>query len=114
MDALKDIIFDLENALLKPEVRASAERLNELLHDEFKEFGASGNTYLKDDILNRLPDKTPFEFSIKDFNIQCLSEYVVLATYEITMDQVKSNRSSVWVKEKSWQMVFHQGTNKGE
>ncbi len=41
----------LEEELLKPGVRASAERLDELLADDFFEFASSGQEYNKQEII---------------------------------------------------------------
>ena len=121
MKNVDKLIFDLEVSLLTPAVRASVEKLNVLLADDFREFGSSGEIYSKQDILEQLPKATQIarvEFSVSDFQVQQLAEDIILATF--TTDKISSDnsravslRSSIWRKTgKSWQMVFHQGTPK--
>ncbi len=50
-DTLLSHLRDLEVALHQPEVRSDASRLDELLHDSFVEFGRSGRSYSKADLL---------------------------------------------------------------
>ena len=118
---IEKIIYDLEISLLTPAVRASAEKLNILLADDFREFGSSGEVYNKQNILEQLPKATQMargEFFVSDFQVQHLAEDIVLATF--TTDKISSDnsrvvslRSSIWKKTgKGWQMVFHQGTPK--
>jgi hypothetical protein len=47
MENLEELIYKLETDLLKPEVRASVEELNELMSDDFIEYGSSGFIYDK-------------------------------------------------------------------
>jgi hypothetical protein len=50
----EEIVCDLEEDLLKPEVRRSAERVNCLLADDFIEFGSSGRIFDKRGIIEAL------------------------------------------------------------
>jgi len=117
MDVLRKTIYDLEASLLTPEVRHSRDRLDELLAADFKEFGSSGRTYSKEDVLKRLPAVgDQVEFSLSDFRITALSDECVLATFKTVRaingkDPVTSLRSSIWKKDANqWRMIFHQGT----
>lgn len=115
MESLRDEIYTLEGALLQPEVRRSAERLDALLADDFREFGASGRVYGKADILRVLPAESPAQYEIGEFEAQPLCEGVVLATYRVVRTSggmaAVSLRSSIWKKVGGeWRMVFHQGT----
>jgi hypothetical protein len=42
MENLKEIIYNLETSLLTPEVRMSVEKLDELIAEDFIEYGSSG------------------------------------------------------------------------
>jgi hypothetical protein len=44
----------LEERLLRPDVRSSAEQLDKLLADEFIEFGSSGRVFNKEQIIGTL------------------------------------------------------------
>ncbi|MBN1778759.1 MAG: DUF4440 domain-containing protein [Candidatus Buchananbacteria bacterium] len=113
---LKEKIFELETDLLRPETRKSAERLNELLVDNFIEFGSSGKIYDKKNIIERLPSSISPKYKISDFQIRELADDVILATYKTNKQEEDSEknlslRSSIWKKNQGqWQMEFHQGT----
>ena len=108
---MKHPIYELEIELLKPAARKSVERLDQLISDEFIEFGSSGKVYSKQDILQTLPYEKEQAIEINNFKTAELSEDVVLATYRATIDGVPSLRSSIWKRVSSnWKMIFHQGT----
>ncbi|MFC0270379.1 DUF4440 domain-containing protein [Metabacillus herbersteinensis] len=108
--SLKDLLQRLEEKLLKPEVRSSITDLEELLSDEFLEFGSSGNIYTKQDCLNGLALS---KMTLHDFELKQLSEDTVLTTYRIFNEtrELHTLRSSIWkLTSGKWQMFFHQGT----
>jgi hypothetical protein len=91
--------------------------LNNLLTDDFREFGSSGLIYTKQDILNRLPAETnKTEYIVSNFEIKILSEDVVVTNFKTEKvindtEKATSLRTSIWRKEKgTWKMFFHQGT----
>lgn len=105
------LIYELEYELLKPEVRKSINRLQELLAKEFIEHGSSGRIYTKEAIIKALITEESFDFHIENFAVQALSPEVMLATYQITIASKTSLRASIWqFKNSRWQMIFHQGT----
>ena len=117
MSDLFDTMFKLETSLLLPEVRNSFDSLDRLIADDFIEFGSSGLTYDKNNILQRLPSSTEgYIYTISDFDIKILSADIVLTTFKTTCptetpEKFISLRSSLWRKaETSWQIFFHQGT----
>jgi hypothetical protein len=117
MNELTQQFYDLETALLKPEVRSSREELDKLLADEFMEFGSSGSVYHKSDTLKGLTTSTDkIVFEVTDFEAKELSADFVLTTFKTKRtindtDIVISLRSSIWKKTGgNWQMFFHQGT----
>ena len=117
MNDIEKKIYELEMSLLTPEVRSSTEKLDELLSDNFIEFGSSGLIYDKKNILERLPSNTDnVVYKVEDFNVKILSEVCVLVTFrteKIVNDVLNctSLRSSIWKKEgEDWKMFFHQGT----
>ena len=112
-DALAAELKGLEEELLVPTVRKST-RLTELLADEFIEFGSSGRTYTKSDLVAALQAESPVAQTTSDFKVTSLAPDVALLTYKIRRDgqpPVHTLRSSIWVRSRGrWQMVFHQGT----
>jgi hypothetical protein len=109
---------DLELTIQRLEVRRDRARLDMLLHDEFVEFGRSGRSYIKADILEQLPAETaPDAMWSQDFAVAELADGVALLTYRsASVDEngslyCHSLRSSLWQRaERGWQMRFHQGT----
>lgn len=119
MESLEKHILQLENDLLKPEIRQSVEKTGELLAEGFIEFCSSGHIYLynKDEAVDETTDSPELNWEIKNFEIKQLSEECLLATYKLIkhsdVDEHKkySNRSSIWKYfYGKWKMIFHQGT----
>lgn len=108
----------LEVELHGPAVRNDSSRLDALLHEDFLEFGCSGETHTKADILLRLPAEPQDGAVIADrFQLRRLDDDVGLLTYRCanllangTYDRF-TLRSSLWERAtRGWQMSFHQGT----
>lgn len=112
-DALAAELKGLEEELLVPDVRKS-KRLAELLANEFIEFGSSGRTYNKTDLVAVLQAESPVAQTTSDFRVTSLAPDVALLTYRIhrhSEPAVHTLRSSVWRRAGGrWQMVFHQAT----
>ncbi len=112
-------LFDLEMQLHSFETRSSEQKISKLLSLDFFEFGSSGKTWTRKEILERLPTE-PQESTIQssDYKATQLADHIVLVTYVSRRTKNDSSsteflRSSIWRKnETGWQMVFHQGTPK--
>ncbi len=123
MNHLNELIIDLEKALLDDEVRASQEKLNALIHDDFLEYSQSGGSYGKQAVLDAFKGYMPDDatYKTKNFNVRLLSHDLAQVTYETISipknDTIKRKalRSSLWKKgDNEWQMIFHQGTIKND
>ena len=119
IELLEKYIFELEKELLKPEIRKSAEKISELLSDDFIEFCSSGNIYHynKGDVFDNDSNSFEIKWEIKEFTIRQLSNDCILATYkvikhsELNESKKYSLRSSLWkLFNGTWKMIFHQGT----
>ena len=115
--AKKEIIYRLETSLLQQNIRSNQKIVEELLADDFIEFGASGTIYNKKMVVESLQSEVKTEFTITDFDMKEISSTAVLVTYRIAKRDDKTNkctfslRSSIWVlKNNRWQLLFHQGT----
>jgi hypothetical protein len=101
-----------ELALLQPGVRADREAAVGLLHEAFREFGASGRVWDRAQIVDSLaadPGDTPAE--PEDLQAVMLTDDVILLTYRARRPDRTSLRSSLWVRgEAGWKLLFHQGT----
>jgi hypothetical protein len=115
-----DLLRQLEEHLLRPEVRGSAEQVGRLLADDFVEFGSSGYAYDKQQIIEALQQEKPdpaLRISLTEFAARRLAPGIFLVTYRTTWDAGADEpgrsrlRSSIWkLIDGRWQMVFHQGT----
>ena len=109
---------EIENDLLKLELELSdqgPERLSTLLAEDFREFGSSGRTYTRDEIIETLQTEPRPQISIADFQVKILTEGIALVTYRAIKPEGASLRSSLWViREDRWQILFHQGTREPE
>ncbi|WP_313431306.1 DUF4440 domain-containing protein [Siminovitchia terrae] len=70
-------IFQLEEQLGSQ----SYDDLDDLLADNYLEFGSTGKIYDKKAQLDRSESNPSVQFTVTDFDIQCLAADVVLATY---------------------------------
>jgi hypothetical protein len=106
--------IDGELRLLDPEVRASPDRVLELLDSEFTEIGASGRWWDVESILTvtsggSISPESPVKVS--DMSGALLAPGVVHLTYFADNQGRRVWRSSLWrATETGWRMYFHQGT----
>ena len=113
MTTIVEKIKNLELSLLQSKTRNSIKALNQLLADDFIEFGVSGKIYHKNDILTRLPkEKNPVEIEMFDFEVKQFGKGIVHVTYKTLQHKKMALRSSLWKNNTNngWQMCFHQGT----
>ncbi len=110
----------LELELHRPEVRADAKRLDELLDPEFVEFGASGARWDRVSIVESLlaepgpQSENAVVIEATDVVARWLADDVVLVTYTTQTPQRRALRSSIWRRtEGLWRVYFHQGTVTG-
>ena len=107
-----DLIRQLEEQLLRPEVRASADQVAVLLADGFVEFETSGRIYNKEqmiDLLQQEQGRRDQSSTITEFSVRRLAADVIVVTYRIV--ESRTIRSSIWkLTSRRWQMEFHQST----
>ncbi|MFI6013603.1 DUF4440 domain-containing protein [Streptomyces sp. NPDC051243] len=103
-----------ELRLLRPEVRSSPELLGELLHPDFREFGASGVCWTRESIIKALiedEDPGPRPAVVSRMEGVRLAPGLVHLTFDTELDGRRAHRSSLWrLTEDGWRMYFHQGT----
>jgi release factor glutamine methyltransferase len=108
---LQTHLYDLEEQLLHPDRQKDRSTLYSLLAEDFKEFCSSGRIFSRTQTIEAMQNSAPRAATISHFNITPLAEGVVLATYHATTLTSISHRSSIWVlRDKRWQLLFHQGT----
>jgi hypothetical protein len=91
------------------------EELSRLLAEDCVEFGSSGRSYNKRQILAALKQQDGAAVELAEFQVRIISLDVALVTYlalrRTGTTPVCSLRSSVWKNNDGrWQLVFHQGT----
>jgi hypothetical protein len=120
-EAVAGHLRSLEEALLRSDVRGNAEAVQDLLAEEFREFGSSGRVYSRDSIvealqIEALQTEIPKQLLLESFEARRLASDLALVTYRALSEHprtapVRSLRSSLWVFRRGrWQMLFHQGT----
>lgn len=112
MGELLKEIYALECSHIDPEVRISAEKLGNVLDEDFFEFGSSGGLIKRSDYKEDY-QLSPDPMEIKFFDMHELGPDAVLTTYQVHNRNTGrlTNRSSVWKKrENGWKLFFHQGT----
>ena len=115
--SIEDQIKQLETSLLQPAVRGLESNLANLIADDFVEFGGSGRTYNKRDVIAVLSNAQERLMELRDFQVRMLADDVVLTTFLLdeydhrTQQGSSSLRSSIWkLSGGKWKIVFHQGT----
>ncbi|WP_030944423.1 DUF4440 domain-containing protein [Streptomyces sp. NRRL S-646] len=109
--------IDGEMRLLDPEVRASPDRVLELLDPEWTEIGASGRWWDVKSILTvtsggGISPESPVKVS--DMSGAVVAPGIVHLTYFADNQGRQVWRSSLWrLTETGWRMYFHQGTLAG-
>jgi hypothetical protein len=99
---MEEHIRQLEERLLQPEVRQSAAEVATLLAPAFIEFGSSGRTFTKSQIIEALQSEEPGRRALEEFKTSLLAPGVVLATYRAVRyggseePPRRSLRSSIW------------------
>ena len=115
---LRDTLLQLELELMSQSVRKSRPKLDELLADDFVEFGSSGRVFDKQSTIEAMQSSPAEEtHAIDNCRVVSLSEDTALLTYTCEVSSAagerlrKSNRSSLWIRSGTgWQLKFHQGT----
>jgi hypothetical protein len=113
----------LEMRLQLPSVRSSPQQLDQLLADDFLEFGSSGKTYDKPKVIAALvadpSTSQPRYAALNKLRVTWLADDTVLLNYRSSRSmtgggRIQANRSSIWKRiDGRWQMLFHQGTPLG-
>ena len=104
--------FDLESALVDPDVRGSREKIEALLHPDFFELGSSGSVYDRQMIIDMMSEEVSAGVIMRDFETRKVAKDFVLVTYRsIGHSGEEARRSSLWIKtDGQWRIQFHQGT----
>jgi hypothetical protein len=103
-----------ELALLDPATRAWPDAVIGLLHEQFREFGASGRIWQRDGIAAQLAADPGGPVDVEEMRAERLGTDAILLTYLARRPDRTSLRSSIWVRDAgTWRLIFHQGTHSG-
>ncbi len=103
MASLSEQLLELEKKLLDPVLRRTPEMLAPMLADDFVEFGSSGRTYDKKQVLYQLSRQLPAQLTIEEFRVVELAPDTALVTYRARAESADrkgekySLRSSIWI-----------------
>ena len=105
----------LEEELWCEDTRFDMDRMNELMADDFFEFGVSGRFYTRDEALAIPPGPIDAVIPFPDFRVRLLDERIAQVTYDCTCTYdgmvYHTRRSSIWSRTSgNWVLRFHQGT----
>jgi len=111
----RDVLQRLEEELWREETRFDLHRMNEVIAEDFFEFGRSGRYYRREDTLAIKPGPIAAILPLPNLKMRLLTPDVVQVTYNsaVTYNGVveHARRSSIWTRTSSgWQLRFHQGT----
>ena len=83
--------------------------MNEVLADDFEEYGSSGKIFRKPDVLAKLDSN--IDYTLSEFSFSDLAHGVTLVKYKSESEGKVALRSSVWVQDSgNWRLLHHQAT----
>lgn len=105
----------LEEDLWREDTRFDAPYMEQVMAEDFIEFGRSGRIYDRRECLSHDPEPIEAALPLPDLDLRMITTDVAQVTYNshVTYDGqlLKGRRSSIWRRAgDSWQLVFHQGT----
>lgn len=116
-DATLTQVTTLEEGLWRAETRFDDAFLAGILAEDFVEFGWSGRTYQRSDLIGNRDPNTSIRATLplRDFWARYLADDLVLVTYvseeHHNRQRRHGNRSSIWTRSaEGWQLRFHQAT----
>lgn len=106
-----DAVIASELKLLDLDVRGDDEAVRALLHQDFREFGASGTVWDRQSIVQATGGGAAERVAADDLRPVQLGQDAVLLTYTARRARGASLRTSVWVRDEGvWRLLHHQGT----
>lgn len=105
----------LEEELWQEDTRFNKQRMEEIIANDFFEFGRSGQIYQRQQTLDVSTQVLKAVLPLPEFRVRWLSENTAQTTYNSAVEydgEVEyARRSSIWSRtESGWVLRFHQGT----
>ncbi|GHG53796.1 ribonuclease H [Sinomonas cellulolyticus] len=111
--ATRDVeaVVELEQELLSPAVRGDYGQLAYLLHPQYREIGASGRLWEREELIEELVQGPEIQTRFELVDATPLAGDLVQVVYRTAGSSGSSLRSSLWQREEGrWRLRFHQGT----
>jgi ribonuclease HI len=109
-----EAVVELEQELLDPDVRGDYGQLAFLLHPEYREIGASGRLWGREELIEELVAAPEAHVRFELVDAVPLGSDLVQVVYRTVNGTGSALRSSLWQRtEGRWRLRFHQGTSEG-
>lgn len=106
-----EAVVELEQELLDPAVRGDYGQLAYLLHPEYREIGASGRLWGREELIEELLAAPESQTRFELVDAAPLGSDLVQVVYRTVNGTGSALRSSLWERyEGRWRLRFHQGT----
>ena len=112
-----DILIELEKKLENKEYRSSKEKLEELMHPDFREVISNGEVWGREKVIQALIETSDQnDYNAFDFEAFGLSSDIGMVVFKTKNEDGSriTQRSSTWKWDgKSWRQMFHHATRIG-
>ncbi|MDQ0261302.1 ribonuclease HI family protein [Sinomonas atrocyanea] len=109
-----EAVVELEQELLDPDVRGDYGQLAFLLHPEYREIGASGRLWGREELIEELVADPGAQARFELVDAVPLGSDVLQVVYRTVNGTGSALRSSLWQRtDGRWRLRFHQGTSEG-
>jgi ribonuclease HI len=109
-----EAVVELEQELLDPDVRGDYGQLAFLLHPEYREIGASGRLWGREELIEELVAAPGSQARFELVDAVPLGSDLVQVVYRTVNGTGSALRSSLWQRaDGRWRLRFHQGTSEG-
>jgi hypothetical protein len=111
-----DELISREPIFHRPELGSTRAHFENMTMADFREVGASGRRYGREDIWSELERRQRVQaadvWEATGFHCRELAQEVYLLTYTLLQHKKrKARRSTIWQRtQEGWKIVFHQGT----
>jgi hypothetical protein len=111
----RSCLAQLEESMWREDTRFDRRYMERTLAADFFEFGRSGRTYTREEILELARHEIPAQLPLPDLRIRLLDENTAQVTYDSAVRYGTfveyAHRSSIWSRTAGgWTLRFHQGT----
>lgn len=118
VNEILEVLKSREPIFHHPEILGKTKKdIENQMAQEFWEVGASGNIYLREEVLETLIERYNDKkykdiWEAYDFKLTHIADNAYLLTYYLIQNSVRhTRRSTIWINEEGqWKILYHQGT----